>query len=79
MQTKKLKVITDETEHTTKKYTINTDDFTLNSKNTNLLSDTTEISGSITNNGTPIDDTHDHTQTAGDHFGAGGITTPPNS
>lgn len=30
-------------------------------------------------NGIPIDDKHRHTQTAGDHFGAGGITTPPNS
>ncbi|PHO10327.1 baseplate assembly protein [Malaciobacter canalis] len=34
--------------------------------------------GSVTHNDTPMDDTHDHTQTAGDHFGAGGVTTPPN-
>jgi phage baseplate assembly protein gpV len=79
MQTKKLKVITDETTFDTKKFTVNTDDFALNSKTTSLISDTTEIGGSITNDGTAIDNTHDHTQTAGDHFGAGGITTPPNS
>lgn len=34
--------------------------------------------GSITHNGTTIDDTHDHTQTDGNHFGGGAITTPPN-
>lgn len=79
IQTKKLKVVTDETEHTTKKYTLNTDEYTLNSKATNLLSETTEIGGSVTNDGTPMDNTHRHTQTAGDDYGAGGITTPPNS
>lgn len=78
VKTKKLKCVTEEVQHITKKYTINTDEYTLNSKNTSLISDTTEVGGSITNNGTPIGDTHNHTQTAGDDYGAGGITTPPN-
>jgi len=37
------------------------------------------VGGSITHNGTPIDATHKHTQTAGDDYGAGGITTAPNA
>lgn len=34
--------------------------------------------GSVTHNNTTIDDTHDHTQKDGNHFGGGAITTPPN-
>ncbi len=36
------------------------------------------IGGSITHDGTSIDKTHTHTQTAGNHYGAGAATTPPN-
>lgn len=32
---------------------------------------------SISNNGTPIDDTHVHLQNAGDHFGGGVYSNPP--
>ncbi|WP_419768583.1 hypothetical protein [Arcobacter sp.] len=48
-------------------------------KKINIKAENTNFDGgAITHNGTPIDDTHDHTQKTGDHFGAGGITTPPN-
>lgn len=56
----------------TKELVLNLDKFTINAQETSF------VGGSITHNGTPIDDTHQHTQTAGDDFGAGGITTPPN-
>lgn len=57
----------------TKELILNLDTFKINAQSTEFNG------GSITHNGTPIDDTHQHTQTAGDDFGAGGITTPPNS
>jgi len=48
-------------------------------KNISIKADNTNFDGgSVTHNRTSIDDTHDHTQTAGDDYGAGGITTPPN-
>jgi phage gp45-like len=37
------------------------------------------IGGTVQNDGTNIGGTHQHTQTAGDDFGAGGITSTPNS
>jgi hypothetical protein len=55
-----------------KELVFNLETFTINAGQTNF------VGGSITHNGKPIDDTHQHTQTAGDDFGAGGITTPPN-
>lgn len=51
----------------------NVDTFEVNASETNFNG------GSIKHNGVPIDATHNHTQTAGDDFGAGGITTPPNA
>ena len=36
------------------------------------------VGGSVTHDGTTIDKTHTHTQTAGDHYGGGATTTPPN-
>lgn len=63
----------------TKKLIHNVDEYELNAQKFVINDCETEfVGGSITHNGTPIDDTHQHTQTAGDDFGAGGITTPPN-
>ena len=54
-------------------------DIELVARNITIKADNTNFDGgSVTHNDTPMDDTHDHTQTAGDHFGAGGVTTPPN-
>lgn len=63
----------------TKKLIQNTDEHIINTTKFSINAEQTEFNGgSITHNGTTIDDTHQHTQTAGDDFGAGGITTPPN-
>ena len=63
----------------TKKLIQNTDEHIINTTKFSINAEQTEFNGgSITHNGTTIDDTHKHTQTAGDDFGAGGITTPPN-
>lgn len=63
----------------TKKLIQNTDEHIINTTKFSINAEQTEFNGgSITHNGATIDDTHDHTQTAGDDFGAGGITTPPN-
>ena len=45
---------------------------TIKAENTNF------IGGSVTHDGTTIDKTHTHTQTAGNHYGGGATTTPPN-
>ena len=45
---------------------------TIKAENTNF------IGGSVTHDGTTIDKTHAHTQTAGNHYGGGATTTPPN-
>lgn len=63
----------------TKKLIQNTDEHIINTKKFSINAQQTEFNGgSIAHNGKTIDDTHQHTQTAGDDFGAGGITTPPN-
>lgn len=73
VKTKKLIFNADEFE-------VNTDKFDLNAGAFNVNDCATDFNGgTVTSNGTSIDDTHKHTQTAGDHYGAGGITTPPNS
>ncbi|PLY08402.1 MAG: hypothetical protein C0625_02105 [Arcobacter sp.] len=54
-------------------------DIEIIAKNITIKADNTNFDGgSVTHNGTTIDDTHDHTQNAGNHFGAGAITTAPN-
>lgn len=54
-------------------------DVELTAKNITIKADNTSfVGGSITHDGIDIDKTHQHTQTAGDDAGAGGITTPPN-
>lgn len=63
----------------TKKLIQNTDEHIINTTKLSINAQETQFNGgSIMHNGTKIDDTHKHTQTAGDDFGAGGITTPPN-
>lgn len=57
----------------TKELTLDLSVFTIKAEQTKF------VGGSVTHNGTPIDATHKHTQTAGDDFGAGGITTTPNT
>jgi phage baseplate assembly protein V len=76
--------------NTTQNITVTTTkDMSLTSENINLTAKNNikikakntdfDESGSVTHGGTSIDNTHDHTQKAGNHFGAGGVTTPPNA
>jgi phage baseplate assembly protein V len=54
-------------------------DIKLKAKNISIEADNTNfIGGSVTHDGTTIDKTHTHTQTAGDHYGSGATTPPPN-
>gem|GEM_PF-1208482 len=51
---------------------LNAKSITIKALNTNF------DGGAITHNNTPIDDTHLHTQTNGNHYGGDSITTAPN-
>jgi phage baseplate assembly protein V len=54
-------------------------DIKLKAKNISIEADNTNfVGGSVTHDGTTIDKKHTHTQTAGDHYGSGATTTPPN-
>jgi len=54
-------------------------DIKIKAKNISIEADNTNfVGGSVTHDGTTIDKTHTHTQTAGDHYGGGATTTPPN-
>lgn len=55
------------------KHTVETNNFGLSADNS------TVTGGSISHDGVNIGKTHEHKQRAGDHFGAGGITYPPNN
>ena len=61
----------DSIELKTKDLVFNVDTFKVNASSVDFDGCT------IKNNGTPIDDTHVHPQTAGDHFGGGTDTSPP--
>ena len=54
-------------------------DIKIKAKNISIEADNTNfIGGSVTHDGVTIDKTHTHTQTAGNHYGGGATTTPPN-
>lgn len=64
----------------TKKIIYHTDDFIVNTKSFEINAEQSNFKGgTIKSNGISIDDKHTHEQTAGDHFGAGATTTPPNN
>jgi len=64
----------------TKKIIHNVDEFIINTKNLEINSQNSNFAGgSIKSNGISIDDKHTHQQNAGDDFGAGATTTPPNN
>jgi len=55
----------------TKKLEFNVDEFVVNASSVDFNGCT------VKNDGVPMDNTHTHTQNAGDHFGAGVDTNPP--
>lgn len=57
----------------TKDLILNLDNLEINAKEVSYNTQ------SIKSNGKSIDDKHTHQQNAGDHFGAGATTTPPNN
>lgn len=75
----------DSIELRTKKLDFNVEEFNINADSVNfdiatlnVNADAVKFDGcSVTNNGTPIDDTHTHTQSNGNHYGGGATTSPP--
>lgn len=64
----------------TNKIIHNVDEFIVNAKSFTINAEQSIFTGgSIKSNGKSIDDTHTHQQNAGDDFGAGATTTPPNN